>query len=230
MKGLEEELHSEGIQTLGGTDPSDNTLAPFSLATWERDPDVGAVVCGLDLSINYTKLSKAYQYLLHDPSVHFIVTNEDSTFPSQHGLLPGGGSISAPLRFALGREPVVTGKPSQTMLDCIKAKVKFEEGRTIMVGDRLNTDILFGKQGGLKTLLVMTGEWRSRGLWKPMGAGTDIPRFDRYYAGARNIRPKPFTNRPRLYHHLPRRPASRRERPRIRVALDTQGSQSRPRR
>jgi len=43
------------------------------------------------------------------------------------------------------------------MLDCVKAKVHFDPERTIMVGDRLNTDILFGQNGGLTTLLVFTG-------------------------------------------------------------------------
>ena len=135
------------------------------------------MVCGLDTQINYTKLSKAFQYLTRNPGCHFIATNEDSTFPTSAGLLPGAGSISAPLRYALGREPVCTGKPSGTMLDCVKAKfvinfkkkfihsilkrfpvrVHFDPKRTIMVGDRLNTDILFGKNGGLTTLLVLTG-------------------------------------------------------------------------
>ncbi|TFK28232.1 p-nitrophenyl phosphatase [Coprinopsis marcescibilis] len=157
MAGLEEELQNEGISILGGSDPADNTLEPFSLADFVRDPDVGAVVCGLDTKINYTKLSKAFQYLLQDKNCHFIATNEDSTYPSSHGLLPGAGSISAPLRTALGRNPVCTGKPASTMLDCIKAKINFDPKRAIMVGDRLNTDILFGQAGGLTTLLVLTG-------------------------------------------------------------------------
>ena len=136
------------------------------------------MVCGLDTQINYTKLSKAFQYLTRNPGCHFIATNEDSTFPSSAGLLPGAGSISAPLRYALGRDPVCTGKPAGTMLDCVKAKfvikssfsfdpilkrfvvrVHFDPKRTIMVGDRLNTDILFGQNGGLTTLLVLTGSY-----------------------------------------------------------------------
>ncbi|KAG6832870.1 hypothetical protein H0H87_012803 [Tephrocybe sp. NHM501043] len=157
MGGLEEELHEEGITTLGGTDAADNTLAPFSLANFTLDPDVAAVVCGLDTQMNYTKTSKAFQYLTRNPGCLFIATNEDSTYPSADGLLPGAGSISAPLRFALGRDPVCTGKPSTTMLDCINAKVHYNPERTIMVGDRLNTDILFGKSGGLATLLVLSG-------------------------------------------------------------------------
>ncbi|KAG6820071.1 hypothetical protein H0H93_005599 [Arthromyces matolae] len=157
MGGLEEELHEEGISFIGGTDPADNTLAPFSLASFNLDPDVAAVVCGLDTQVNYTKLSKAFQYLTRNPDCLFVATNEDSTYPSAHGLLPGAGAVSAPLRFALGRDPVCTGKPSSTMLDCINAKVHYDPERTIMVGDRLNTDILFGKSGGLTTLLVLTG-------------------------------------------------------------------------
>nr|GAT48135.1 4-nitrophenylphosphatase [Mycena chlorophos] len=157
MKGMEEELADEGVSFVGGTDPADATLKPFSLADFTLDPTVGAVVCGLDTAINYTKLSKAFQYLTRNPGCHFLATNEDSTYPAGDGLLPGAGAISAPLRYALGRDPVAIGKPAKTMLDCIQAKVHYDPARTIMVGDRLNTDILFGQNGGLATLLVLTG-------------------------------------------------------------------------
>jgi 4-nitrophenyl phosphatase len=157
MSGIEEELREEGISFVGGTDPADVTFEPFDLNTFTPDPNVSVVLCGLDSNINYTKLSKAFRYLHTDPTCLFLATNLDSTFPSAGGILPGAGSISAPLRYALGRDPVSTGKPSQSMLDCIQAKVHFDPERTIMVGDRLNTDIMFGKQGGLATLLVLTG-------------------------------------------------------------------------
>lgn len=147
MAGLEEELRNEGYTILGGTvsysfrhyipqhvshfnvcffvlsqDPADCTLDSSSLENFTPDPDVGAVVCGLDTKINYIKLSKAFIYLSKVPGCHFIATNEDSTYPSAFGILPGAGSICAPLRYALGRDPVCTGKPQQVMLDCIKAK------------------------------------------------------------------------------------------------------------
>ncbi|KAF5351463.1 hypothetical protein D9757_012050 [Collybiopsis confluens] len=157
MEGLEEELRDEGVAYIGGTDPADKTLESFSLENFTLDPDVTAVVCGLDTAINYTKLSKAFQYLTRNPDCQFIVTNEDSTYPSAHGLLPGAGAVSAPLRYALGKDPISIGKPAKTMLDCIKAKVHFDPARTVMVGDRLNTDILFGQAGGVSTLLVLTG-------------------------------------------------------------------------
>ncbi|KIM82733.1 hypothetical protein PILCRDRAFT_820034 [Piloderma croceum F 1598] len=157
MSGIEDELHDEGVSFVGGTDPADCTLEPFSLANFTLDTKVGAVLCGLDMKINYTKLSKAFQYLTRNPGCQFLATNEDSTYPTSDGLLPGAGSISAPLRYALDKDPISIGKPASTMLDCIKAKVNFDPKRTIMVGDRLNTDILFGQNGGLATLLVLTG-------------------------------------------------------------------------
>uniref|UniRef100_A0A0W0F2Q8 4-nitrophenylphosphatase n=1 Tax=Moniliophthora roreri TaxID=221103 RepID=A0A0W0F2Q8_MONRR len=161
MKGLEEELANEGVSFIGGTDPADNALQPFSLADFTLDPDVGAVVCGLDTSINYTKLSKAFQYLTRNPGCQFIATNEDSTYPTAEGLLPGAGSIIAPLRYALGKDPIAIGKPAKTMLDCVQAKVHFDPKRTIMVGDRLNTDILFGQAGGITTEAEISGPNKS---------------------------------------------------------------------
>ena len=102
-------------------DPADNTLAPFSLEGWTPDPAVGAVLCGLDTAMNYTKMSKAFQYLLR-PGTQFLATNSDSTYPTAHGLLPGAGACAAPISTALGRQPLSIGKPAGTMLECIKAK------------------------------------------------------------------------------------------------------------
>ncbi|KAM5536796.1 hypothetical protein V8D89_009514 [Ganoderma adspersum] len=172
MAGLEEELDEEGIAHIGGTDPEDYTLANFSLATWTPDPSVGAVVCGLDISVNYTKLSKAFNYLTRNPGCRFLVTNEDSTYPTADGLLPGAGSVSAPLRYALGQDPIAIGKPNRTMLDCIRAKHDFDPKRTIMVGDRLNTDIEFGQAGGLSTLLVLTGITKESEITGPNASST----------------------------------------------------------
>ena len=66
--------------------------------------------------------------------------------------------MAAPLVKMLGVEPVALGKPSQAMMDAIEGKFKLNRSRTCMVGDRLNTDILFGQNGGLATLLVLTGQ------------------------------------------------------------------------
>ncbi|KAG8900029.1 hypothetical protein FRC01_010282 [Tulasnella sp. 417] len=156
--GLEEELNEEGIQHIGGTDLSDKTLDAFDITKFERDPKVTVVLAGGDTAINYTKLAKAMQYLTQNPGCRFIATNEDSTYPVAGGqFLPGAGSLSAPLRYITKTNPTAIGKPNQAMMDTIRAKHHFDPKKTVMVGDRLDTDILFGNQGGCSTLLVFTG-------------------------------------------------------------------------
>ncbi|KAL0473504.1 4-nitrophenylphosphatase [Neurospora intermedia] len=159
--GIEQELTTENIPFIGGTDPSfrrDVTVEDFNgLADGSLlDPEVGCVLVGLDWHINYLKLSHAYQYLRR--GAVFLATNVDSTFPMNNNFFPGAGSISVPLVHMTGQEPVALGKPSQAMMDAIEGKFHLDRARTCMVGDRLNTDIKFGIEGRLGgTLAVLTG-------------------------------------------------------------------------
>jgi len=158
--GLEREMELEGIQYCGGTDPKENQFhAAMDFSAVTADPDVGAVMCGFDSKTNYHKLARAHRFLRENEGCHFILTNDDSTFPSGDGqLYPGSGAISAPLRFALPHmPPIVIGKPNKPFMDCITQKHHLDKSRTIMVGDRLDTDILFGINGGTSTLMVLTG-------------------------------------------------------------------------
>lgn len=164
--GIEQELAELGYTTVGGTDPSlveDGVVFDQNhpgLST--LDDDVGAVLTGLTFNLNYLKLSITMQYLLKDShGIPFIATNIDSTFPSKGKLLIGAGSIIESVAYASGRQPdAICGKPNQAMLNAIKADnpgLKAHPKRGLMVGDRLNTDMKFGRDGGLDTLLVLTG-------------------------------------------------------------------------
>ncbi len=170
--GIEAELDSEGIPHLGGSDPAyrrDMTAADYkAIAARDPallDPEVGTVLVGLDHHVNYLKLALAYHYITGPNRAAFLATNIDSTLPSAGALFPGAGSISAPLIMMLGgagagpgREPLSLGKPSQAMMDAIEGKFRFDRKRACMVGDRVNTDIAFGIEGGLGgTLAVLTG-------------------------------------------------------------------------
>ncbi|SNX86444.1 related to PDR16 - protein involved in lipid biosynthesis and multidrug resistance / PHO13 -4-nitrophenylphosphatase [Melanopsichium pennsylvanicum] len=174
MHGIEEELDAEGILHVGGTNEQDNKFLPAldftSLQNDDAiDPKVGAVVCGFDMHMSYIKIAKAFKHLTRpgfDGPVeanasgggcHFILTNDDSTFPAKGGPWPGAGSLSAPLVFSTKRTPTIVGKPHKPMLDCIIATKNFDPKRAIMVGDRLNTDIEFAKAGGIASMLVLTG-------------------------------------------------------------------------
>ncbi|KAK8042104.1 hypothetical protein PG993_006627 [Apiospora rasikravindrae] len=179
--GIESELATENVPFLGGTDPAlrrDITQADFDgLADGSAlDPEVGCVLAGLDFHVNYLKLSTAYQYLARGAT--FLATNTDSTFPTSHSFFPGAGSISVPLVNMTGQKPIALGKPSQAMMDAIEGKFQLDRARTCMVGDRLNTDIQFGIEGGLGgTLAVLSGvckkeEWEAE----------DAPFRPAYYA------------------------------------------------
>lgn len=157
--GIEAELRSENISFLGGTDPTNcGPMTATDYDTFAPDPIVTIVLCGLDRALTYKKIAKAYQYL-QNPNCLFLATNTDSTFPSHGKLFPGAGSCSDPLSYVLGgRRPLSLGKPSQAMMQAIEGKFKLNKSRTCMVGDRLDTDIQFGIEGGLGgTLAVLTG-------------------------------------------------------------------------
>ncbi|KAJ5390935.1 4-nitrophenylphosphatase [Penicillium cataractarum] len=161
--GIEQELRSENVPFIGGTDPAyRRDIEPEDYKrvaagdTSLLDPEVGVVLVGLDFHLNYLKLALAYHYVKR--GAIFLATNIDSTLPNSGTLFPGAGSMSAPLIMMLGQDPVALGKPSQAMMDAIEGKFKFDRSRACMVGDRANTDIRFGLEGNLGgTLGVLTG-------------------------------------------------------------------------
>ncbi|KAL2835106.1 HAD-like domain-containing protein [Aspergillus cavernicola] len=161
--GIEQELRSENVPFIGGTDPAfrrDITPEDYKLiAAGDEsllDPEVGVVLVGLDFHLNYLKLALAYHYIRR--GAVFLATNIDSTLPNSGTLFPGAGTVSAPLILMVGQEPVSLGKPNQAMMDAIEGKFHFDRSRACMVGDRANTDIRFGLEGKLGgTLAVLTG-------------------------------------------------------------------------
>lgn len=161
--GIEQELASENLTPIGGTDP--HFLRDIKPDDYKRiaagdpsilDPEVGVVLVGLDFHLNYLKLALAFHYIRR--GAIFLATNIDSTLPNSGTLFPGAGSMSAPLIMMLGQEPTPLGKPNQAMMDAIEGKFRFDRSRACMVGDRANTDIRFGLEGRLGgTLGVLTG-------------------------------------------------------------------------
>jgi 4-nitrophenyl phosphatase len=110
----------------------------------------------MDSKFTFTKLCVA-TFILSDPSVRFVATNTDSTFPSSVRTFPGTGSLVSALSTASGRDPVVLGKPHKYLLDLLSLCGVSCSVRTLMVGDRVDTDMRFGRSGGMRTLLVLTG-------------------------------------------------------------------------
>ena len=114
-----------------------------------------AVVIGLDLEFTYAKLKAAHEAIQR--GALFIATNADSTLPTEAGLVPGAGSIVAALAAASGQRPIVIGKPETPMLETAMTRMGAQPEETVMLGDRLDTDILAGERAGMPTVLVLTG-------------------------------------------------------------------------
>jgi 4-nitrophenyl phosphatase len=119
----------------------------------ERDAEV--VVSGADFELRYEKLKTAC--LAIRAGATYIATNADKTFPSEEGLIPGSGAIVAALSAATGVDPLVVGKPNPELVESCVGIMGITARETLMIGDRLDTDILAGQRAGTRTLLVLTG-------------------------------------------------------------------------
>lgn len=113
------------------------------------------VVVGLDFEATYAKFRTAA--LAIRAGARFIGTNADTTLPTEEGIVPGAGSLLALLRAATDVEPFVIGKPAPAMLHAAIAILSADPRRTLVVGDRLDTDIAGARAAGLASALVLTG-------------------------------------------------------------------------
>lgn len=117
--------------------------------------DARVVVVGVDFNLTYENLKRAC-YLIR-AGADFIGTNIDATFPMPDGLAPGAGSLIAAVATATGVTPQIMGKPAAAMFQAALDVLGTTAEHTLMIGDRLNTDIEGAMQAGLKAALVLTG-------------------------------------------------------------------------
>lgn len=119
------------------------------------EPEVIAVVAGMDYGFNYHKLKNAT--ILIRRGVPFIGTNPDKTFPTPEGLMPGAGSILAAIETASGQAPLIVGKPQPLLFNLAMARMGVQPYETLAIGDRLETDIAGGQAVGCLTAAVLSG-------------------------------------------------------------------------
>jgi 4-nitrophenyl phosphatase len=119
------------------------------------DSDVQAVVVGVDRSVSYQRISTAASLIRS--GAEFIGTNPDRTFPTPTGLTPGAGSIIAAVAAAAECEPLMMGKPNSFLLNLALERMNATVENTLMVGDRLDTDILAAQQMNCRNCLVLSG-------------------------------------------------------------------------
>lgn len=119
----------------------------------EHDPDY--VILGETETLNQEIFTKAIRLVAG--SARFIATNPDASGPSEFGIVPGAGALAALIEKASGKKAFYIGKPNPLMMRTAINHLGVHSEDTIMVGDRMDTDIAAGVQSGMETILVLSG-------------------------------------------------------------------------
>jgi 4-nitrophenyl phosphatase len=155
-------LHPEGLRVyVVGDNGLRLAMAEQGFQVIEHDgfvgPDAsaGVVVVGFTPYFCYDHLASA-TYLINR-GAQFVGTNPDVTYPTEYGPMPGAGSMIHFLKTATNVEPVVLGKPNAAIFEQALKRLGSSRHDTVMVGDRLSTDIKGGQAAGMRTILLLSG-------------------------------------------------------------------------
>ena len=127
----------------------------FELLSVENAKEAKAVVMGIDRGINFEKIAEAT--LLVRAGIPFYTTNTDRTFPTPRGEIPGSGAWVSVITYATGIEPIIAGKPFPYLMELSLERLGSKKKETLIIGDRLETDVASGQVVGCPTALVLSG-------------------------------------------------------------------------
>jgi len=147
-----------------GTESLREQLSRSFPITDKLEEDIDCLVLGFDTELSFQKLEDAC--ILLGRGIDYIATNPDWVCPTWYGSVPDCGSISHILKIATGREPYVIGKPKPDMIYLAMEKAGFSPAETVVLGDRLYTDIKSGVNAGVASLFVLSGEGTREDLEK----------------------------------------------------------------
>ena len=125
--------------------------------TTELEDDIFGLVISNDTELTFKKLDDVCRLLKREDIV-YIATNPDWVCPTSYGYVPDCGSFADILRRATGKMPTFIGKPKPEMLLLAMEKFGYSKAETVMVGDRVYTDIASGYNAGVDTVFVLSGE------------------------------------------------------------------------
>lgn len=125
--------------------------------TEDQDDDIVCAVVGFDNELNYKKVENICELLL-TRDIDYIATNPDLVCPTSFGFVPDCGAICEMIGHAVNREPLFIGKPNKKIVEMCLKQTGFTKEETLVIGDRLYTDIACGINGGVDTAVVFTGE------------------------------------------------------------------------
>ncbi len=141
-----------------GTESLKEELRRQGFAVTEELDKVECIVMGFDTELTFKKLEDVSKLLLGHPEMPYIATNPDYVCPTEFGSVPDCGSVCDMLYNVSGRRPLVIGKPEPLMPMLAMDKWGVDAAHTLVIGDRIYTDIKSGLAAGTHTALVLSGE------------------------------------------------------------------------
>lgn len=170
---LQQEYPGQQVYCMG-TDALKEELRMAGIPVAETPaPDVTVALAGFDRQLTYQKLLDMC-VLLRRPEVVYLATNPDWVCPVEGGnSIPDCGAMCQLLEHAVHRLPRVIGKPEPLMVEYAMKTVGATPAQTLMIGDRLYTDIAAGNRAGVDSLCVLSGETKM----EEIGASTDKPTY-----------------------------------------------------
>jgi NagD protein len=145
--------HSNGKAFVIGESGLTEAIHNAGYVITDVDPDY--VVLGETFSYNLEYITRAIRLVA--AGAHFIATNPDPTGPTEHGIVPACGAMAALIEKACGRAPFFVGKPNPFMMRAALNHLGVHSENTVMIGDRMDTDIIAGIESGMETILVLSG-------------------------------------------------------------------------
>ena len=119
----------------------------------DQEPEY--VVLGETTAYSFERITRAIRFVT--AGARFIATNPDAMGPGEGGIVPATGSVAALISAATGVKPYFVGKPNPLMMRTALRTLNAHSENSVMIGDRLDTDIIAGTESGLRTILVLTG-------------------------------------------------------------------------
>jgi HAD superfamily hydrolase (TIGR01450 family) len=163
IRFMEEHYSQKKIYCLG-TCSFVNELRKQKLYITETpDQDIACILIGYDDELTYEKLVNTCR-VLTEYQVPYYATNPDLCCPAEFGFIPDCGSICQMLESSCGRTPIYLGKPNPEVVEVCLADTGFSKEETLVIGDRLYTDIACGINAGVDTCVLFTGEAKPEDL------------------------------------------------------------------
>lgn len=141
------------ILVIGGEGLISEVVNAGFVVTDSADDEPAAVIQGFAPTVGWVHLAEA-SFALHR-GIPWVATNTDWTIPVARGVAPGNGTLVSAVHLAVGRLPVFAGKPEKAIFDY--AAERFDASNALVIGDRLDTDILGANRAGMRSALVLTG-------------------------------------------------------------------------